>query len=47
MRQAAYSISTNVDDGSGRNSNAELKHFITISNGSAAELEYQIILHMI
>ena len=44
MRRSAYSIPTNIAEGSGRNSNAELKHFITISSGSAAELEYQIIL---
>lgn len=44
MRKSAYSIPTNIAEGSGRNSNAEMKRFLIISSGSASELEYQLIL---
>ena len=44
MRRASYSIPTNIAEGSERQSNAEMKHFFTISSGSAYELQYQLIL---
>ena len=44
MRRSASSIPTNNAEGSGRNSNAEMKRFLTISAGSTSELEYQLIL---
>lgn len=44
MRRSSSSIPTNIADGCGRNSNPELKRFLTIASGSASELEYQLIL---
>jgi four helix bundle protein len=44
MRRSASSIPTNIAEGAGRNSNAEMKHYLIIARGSASELEYQIIL---
>lgn len=44
MRRSSSSIPTNIAEGCGRHSNAELKRFLTISTGSASELEYQLIL---
>ncbi len=40
MRRAAYSIPSNVSEGFGRESDAEFKRFLIISQGSASELEY-------
>ncbi|GMN05059.1 hypothetical protein MTsPCn5_04470 [Croceitalea sp. MTPC5] len=44
MRRAAYSISSNIVEGCGRESNAEFRRFPIISQGSASELEYFTIL---
>jgi four helix bundle protein len=44
MRRAATSINSNLCEGGARNTNGEYKQFIGIAQGSAAELEYQIIL---
>ncbi len=44
MRRAAYSIPSNIAEGCGRESEAEFKRFLTISQGSASELEYFTIL---
>ena len=44
MRRASYSIPSNVAEGCGRESEAEFKRFLTISQGSASELEYFNIL---
>ena len=44
IRRAAASIPTNVAEGCGRNSDAELARFFDISMGSASELEYLILL---
>jgi four helix bundle protein len=44
MRRSSSSVPTNIAEGCGRKSNTELKRFLTISTGSASELEYQLIL---
>lgn len=44
MRRAAASVPHNIAEGCGRNSYADLARFITISMGSASELESQILL---
>lgn len=44
MRRSAASIPTNVAEGCGRNSDAEMKRFLIIAAGSASELQYQLIL---
>ncbi|SHK66944.1 four helix bundle protein [Maribacter aquivivus] len=44
MRRASSSISANIAEGCGRESDAEFKRFLIISQGSASELEYFTIL---
>lgn len=44
MRRSALSIPSNIAEGCGRNSNNELKRFLTIASGSVSELQYQLIL---
>jgi len=44
MRRSSSSIPTNIAEGCGRNSNPEMKRFLTIAAGSSSELEYQLIL---
>lgn len=44
IRRSCSSIATNIAEGCGRNSNAEMKRFLVISTGSASELEYQLLL---
>ncbi|WP_374165115.1 four helix bundle protein [Arcticibacter sp. MXS-1] len=44
IRRSAASIPTNIAEGCGRSSFAELKQFLTIASGSASELSYQLIL---
>jgi four helix bundle protein len=44
MRRSSASIPTNIAEGCGRSSQAELGRFFVIAAGSASELEYQFIL---
>ena len=44
MKRCAISISSNIAEGSGRGSSAQFKYFLSISQGSAVELETQLIL---
>jgi four helix bundle protein len=44
MRRAAVSIASNISEGAGRNSRKEFKQFLSISQGSVAELETQLII---
>jgi four helix bundle protein len=44
IRRSVISISSNIAEGSGRASNKDFGHFLSISLGSAFELETQIII---
>ncbi|WP_369798284.1 four helix bundle protein [Cellulophaga sp. Hel_I_12] len=44
LRRASTSISTNISEGCGRDSDAEFSRFLTIAVGSASEVEYLILL---
>ena len=44
MRRSASSIATNIAEGSGRRTDLEFRQFLAIASGSAAELDYQLIL---
>lgn len=44
MRRAALSIPSNLAEGCGRHSQAELASFSQVAMGSASELEYQLLL---
>lgn len=44
MRRAAVSMPSNIAEGAGRGSSKEFIYFLNISQGSAAELETQIII---
>jgi four helix bundle protein len=44
MRRAASSIPANIAEGAGRDGDPELRRFMTISLGSASELDYFSLL---
>lgn len=43
-RRAALSIGANLAEGSGRMGPAEFAHFVSLAAGSAAELEYELLV---
>ncbi len=44
IRRAAASIGSNIAEGAGRMGDREMVRFLLIARGSAAELEYQLLL---
>lgn len=44
IRRSVSSIPSNIAEGCGRNSDAELSRFLVIAMGSSAEVEYQLLL---
>ncbi len=44
MRRSSSSVPTNIAEGCGRKSNAQLKQFLVVAVGSISELQYQLIL---
>lgn len=44
MKRCSVSIPSNIAEGAGRGSDAQFKHFLNISQGSAFELETQLII---
>lgn len=44
LKKSSTSIPSNIAEGAGRNSNKEFIHFLSIANGSAFELQTQLLL---
>ena len=44
IQRASVSIASNIAEGAGRSSKKEFLHFLSISNGSAYELETQVYI---
>ena len=44
LRRASVSISSNIAEGAGRNSDKEFRQFLNISFGSCSEIETQLII---
>lgn len=44
MRRCSISIPSNIAEGAGRKTNKEFVHFLSVANGSAYELQTQIIV---
>lgn len=44
MKRCSVSIASNIAEGAGRNSKNEFCHFLSVANGSAYELQTQLIL---
>ncbi len=44
VRRCAVSVPSNISEGAGRNTKGEFKQFLGIANGSAYELQTQIII---
>lgn len=44
IRRSVVSISSNIAEGAGRNTDNDLRHFMTVARGSATELETQLMI---
>lgn len=44
IKRCSVSIPSNIAEGASRNSKNEFKHFLSVANGSTAELETQLLL---
>jgi four helix bundle protein len=44
IKRCSVSIASNIAEGSGRATNKDFAHFLSIANGSACELETQLII---
>ena len=44
LRRCAVSISSNIAEGAGRNTDKDFRHFLSMAYGSLCELETQIII---
>ena len=44
MKRSAVSIASNIAEGSGRSTQKDFAHFVSMAQGSACELETQVIL---
>ncbi len=44
MRRASASIGINIAEGCGRSSQTELRRYLRVAQGSASELEYEVLL---
>ena len=44
IRRSSVSIPTNIAEGCGKDSDADLKRYLVMAMGSASEFEYQLIL---
>ena len=44
LRRAAFSIPSNIAEGSGRTTSTQFAHFLQIAIGSARELDYHLLL---
>jgi len=44
MRRSAISIASNISEGAGRNNKKEFNQFLGVAQGSASELETQLII---
>lgn len=44
MRRSVVSIPSNIAEGAGRNTDNDLRHFMTVARGSTTELETQLMI---